>query len=156
MAAIDGRLPVHTIQPMSQYVAQQTEQPRLNATLVTGFAGVALLLAATGVYGVLSYVVSQRTREIGVRLALGARRVDIMRDVAGQGLIVAVAGLVLGLVVAAAAARAIRAVLVNVSPSDVTTFVVVGVLLLAVGALASLIPARRASGIDPIKALRSE
>jgi putative ABC transport system permease protein len=156
VAAIDGRLPVHTIQPMSQYVAQQTEQPRLNATLLTGFAVVALLLAATGVYGVLSYVVSQRTREIGVRLALGARRVDILREVAGQGLIVALAGLVLGLVVAAVAARAIRAVLVSVSPSDATTFVAVGVLLIAVGALASLIPARRASGIDPLVALRSE
>ena len=156
VAGIDGRLPIHTIQPMTQYISQQTEQPRLNATLVTGFALVALLLAATGVYGVLSYIVSQRTREIGVRLALGARRLDILRQVTGQGLIVSLSGLVAGLVVAAVAARAIGAVLVGVSPSDATTFLAVASLLVVVGALASFIPARRASGVDPLKALRTD
>ena len=156
VAAIDPRLPVYAVQTLSAYVGEHTEQPRLAATLVAGFAAVALLLAATGLYGVLSFVVSQRTREIGVRLALGAPRSGILRDVVTRGLIVAAAGLIVGLGAAAASARLVRALLVDVSPTDAATFATVAALLLVVSALASAIPARRASSADPLTALRMD
>jgi putative ABC transport system permease protein len=152
---IDPRLPVFGVQTMSDFVGQRTEQPRLSAMLVGGFAIVALLLAATGVYGVLSYLVSRRTSEIGLRLALGARRTDILRQVVGQGLTVAAIGLAMGLIGAAIAARAIASVLIGVSPRDVSTFAAVAALLLVVAIAASFFPARRASGVDPLEALRT-
>ena len=156
VAAIDPRLPVYAVQTLSTYVGEHTEQPRLAATVVAGFAAVALLLAATGLYGVLSFVVSQRTREIGVRLALGAPRSGILRDVVTRGLIVAAVGLTVGLGAAAASARLVRALLVDVSPTDAATFATVAALLLVVSALASAIPARRASSADPLAALRMD
>jgi len=152
---IDPRLPVFGVQTMNDFIGQRTEQPRLSAMLVGGFAIVALLLAATGVYGVLSYLVSRRTSEIGVRLALGASRADILKQVVGQGLTVALIGLALGLAGAALAARAIASILIGVSPRDVTTFAGVAVLLLLVAVAASFFPARRASSVDPLQALRS-
>ena len=154
--ALDPGIPVYSVQTMKGYVGQRLEQPRLSATLVGGFAGVALLLAAVGLYGVLSYLVSLRTREIGVRLALGAGRATILRQVVGQGLSIALIGLAVGLAAAAAATRYLQSVLFDVSTTDVTTFAAAAGVLAAVAIVASAVPARRASGVDPLVALRAD
>jgi putative ABC transport system permease protein len=156
VVGIDPSIPVYGIQPMRFYVAQATEQPRLSAMLVTGFAALALVLAAVGVYGVLAYLVSQRTREIGVRVALGARRVDIVRHIVVQGLILAVVGLAIGLAGAAALANLLGTLLYEVSPRDGATFATTALVLAIVATVASVIPARRASSVDPLIALRAE
>jgi putative ABC transport system permease protein len=156
VVGIDSNVPVYGIQPMRFYVAQATEQPRLSAMLVSGFAALALVLAAVGVYGVLAYLVSQRTREIGVRVALGARRLDIVRNIVVQGLILTAAGLVIGLSGAAALASLVGALLYEVSPRDGATFAATALVLAIVATAASVIPARRASSVDPLVALRSE
>ncbi len=156
VAAVDARVPVFGVQPMTQYIGQQTEQPRLSALLMTGFGVLAALVATIGLYGVLAYIVSQRTREIGVRLALGARRTDIVRQVVRSGLILAIVGLVVGLGTAIGAVRWIATLLYQVSPTDGTTFVWVAAGLLVTALLASLLPARRASRVDPLVALRSD
>jgi putative ABC transport system permease protein len=156
VAAIDPTIPVYGVQPLRALVAQSTEQPRLSAMLVTAFAGLALLLAAVGVYGVLAYVVSQRTREIGVRVALGARGQDIVRQIVLQGLVLAAAGVAVGLAGAAALASLVGTLLYEVSPRDATSFAGTAALLVVVAAIASVIPARRAASVDPLVALRSE
>ncbi|HXT69000.1 MAG TPA: ABC transporter permease [Vicinamibacterales bacterium] len=156
VAAIDPRIPVYSVQAMDTYVGQTTEQPRLSAALVTMFAAVALMLSAVGLYGVLSYLVSLRTREIGVRLALGAKRSQIVRQVIGQGLGIAVAGLVAGVGAALAATQLLKAMLFNVSPTDVSTFATVIGVLAVVAVIASAVPARRASGVDPLSALKAD
>ena len=156
VAGIDPGLPVYGVQTMAGYVAQATEQQRLSAILVSAFAGLALVLAAVGVYGVLAYLVSQRTREIGVRVALGARRGDIVRQIVSQGAILTAVGLVIGLLGAAALGSLVRTLLYEVSPRDVTTFAASALVLAVVATAASLIPARRASGVDPLVALRTE
>ena len=124
------------------------------AALVAAFAAVALFLAALGIYGVLSYSVSQRTREIGVRMALGARAGSVIALVVGQGLRLAALGAALGLVGALVLSRALRSFLYEVSASDPVTYLGVAAVLLAVGLLACLLPARRAARIDPLIALR--
>ena len=156
VAAIDGQLPVHNVQALRELVGRQIEQPRLSATLVFAFAAIALLLATLGVYGVLSYLVVQRTREIGVRLALGARRVQIIGQIVRQGLVLAGIGLAFGLAAAVGAGRWLSASLVDVSSTDGVTFAVVAVVLVVAALAASLIPARRASAVDPLSALRTE
>jgi putative ABC transport system permease protein len=153
---IDPGVPVYGVQTMEAVVSQATEQQRLSAMLVSAFAGLALLLAGVGVYGVLAYVVSQRTREIGVRVALGARRSDILRHIVSQGLILTVGGLGIGLAGAAVLANFVRALLYGVSPRDVTTLAATAVVLGVIALIASLIPARRASSVDPLTALRAE
>jgi ABC-type antimicrobial peptide transport system permease subunit len=114
----------------------------------------ALLLSAVGIYGVMAYSVSQRRREIGVRVALGAARRDITRMVVGQGLRITAFGLVVGLALALGAGRMMRSLLLGVSPSDPLTFAAVAALLLLVAVLACLVPARRAAGVDPVRAVR--
>ena len=156
VAAIDPTIPVYGVQAMRTLVSQATEQPRLSAMLVSTFAGVALLLAAVGVYGVLAYVVSQRTREIGVRVALGARGRDIVTQIVSQGLLLTAIGLAVGLAAAAALASVVGTLLYDVSPRDVATFVWTAAVLAGVATIASVIPARRASSVDPLVALRSE
>jgi putative ABC transport system permease protein len=156
VVAIDSSVPVYGVQTMETYVSQATEQPRLSAMLVSAFAVLALVLAAVGVYGVLAYVVSQRTREIGVRVALGARRSDILRHVVSQGLVLTGAGLAIGLAGAAALANLVRTLLYQVSPRDAGTFLTTAVVLSVIAVVASLIPARRASSVDPLTALRGE
>jgi putative ABC transport system permease protein len=156
VVAIDSSVPVYGVQTMETYVSQATEQPRLSAMLVSAFAVLALVLAAVGVYGVLAHVVSQRTREIGVRMALGARRGDILRHVVSQGLVLTGAGLAIGLAGAAALANLVRTLLYQVSPRDAGTFATTAVVLGVIAVVASLIPARRASSVDPLTALRSE
>jgi putative ABC transport system permease protein len=120
------------------------------------FAGVALVLASIGVYGVLSYSVAQRTQEIGVRVALGAGRARILRLVIGQGMKLALIGVVLGLFGSLGAGLYVRSVLYNVTPTDPVIFSSVSLFLMVVAALASYVPARRATAVDPLVALRNE
>ena len=123
---------------------------------MAGFAGAALLIAALGVYGMLSYSVSSRLREIGVRLALGADPSRMVRFVLGEGLRLAIAGVAIGLTAALAAARVTRSLVVDVSPTDPRLLAVVAIVMLTVAAIAALVPARRASAVDPMVVLRQE
>ena len=154
VSGVDSRVPVYGVQPMSDYLGQQVEQPRLSALLMVGFAGLAALVATVGLYGVHAYLVSQRTREIGVRLALGARRADIVRQIVRAGLLLACIGLVVGLGASVLATDWIESLLYQVSPTDTPTFIAVGIGLLIVALVASLVPARRAAKVDPLVALR--
>ena len=124
--------------------------------LLTAFAASAFLLAALGLYGVVTYVAGARSHELGVRVALGARRVDLLRLVVGDGMRLAVGGLVVGIAGALAVARLLRSHLYGVGASDPLTFGVVAVGLLAVAFVASYLPARRAARVDPVNALRAE
>jgi putative ABC transport system permease protein len=128
--------------------------PRMGATLLGIFALLALLLASIGLYGVMAYTVTQRTRELGIRLALGARQQDVRNMVVRQGLMLAAAGVVIGLGIAFALARLVTNLLYGVSGTDSVTFAVIPVVLLVVAGLATYIPAWRASRVDPVVALR--
>jgi ABC-type antimicrobial peptide transport system permease subunit len=129
---------------------------RFTARLTAGFAVLALLLSVIGVYGVMSYVVAQRTREIGIRMALGAARGEVVRLVLGRGLRIVAAGTALGLIAAYAGARAIERQLYGVAATDLVTFVSVPLVLIVVAAVACLVPARRAARVDPAIALSAE
>jgi putative ABC transport system permease protein len=153
---LDANLPLARVTTLEQLMSDSIARPRFNMTLLIVFAGVGLLLAAVGIYGVISYSVAQRTHEIGVRLALGASRSDVLKLVLWQGLKLAGGGVLLGAVGAAALAQLMKALLFNVSASDPLTFVGVAVLLVAVAALACYVPARRATKVDPMIALRYE
>ena len=141
---------------MEQIVSASVASRRLSMALLAGFAVVALALAAVGLYGVMSYVVTQRTHEIGVRMALGARAASVLRLVLGQGMRLALLGTAMGATVAFLGARLLGDFLYRVSAFDPVTYLVVTALLLAVGALACFVPARRASRVDPMTALRYE
>jgi putative ABC transport system permease protein len=154
--AADPALPVFEELPMEQVRRVSFWQYGLFSGMFGIFGGIALLLAAIGVYGVISYGVAQRTHEIGVRVALGAERRDVLRMVVGQGVRLAAIGIVVGVAGAAAVTRVITSYLVEVSPTDPLSFAAVSVFLTAVAVIASLVPARRASGVDPINALRAE
>ena len=152
--SIDKDQPVSDVRTMEQWMAKSLAQTRFSSMLLAVFAGVALLLAAIGIYGVMSYTVSQRTSEIGIRLALGADERAIMRLIVGNGLRLAVLGLGIGVVLALALSRSITAQLYQTSGADPATFAGVVAVLGAVAVLASYIPARRASHIPPVEALR--
>jgi putative ABC transport system permease protein len=154
LAAIDPDIPVYGVQTMTQYLAQNVEQPRLSVLLLGGLGMLALLLAVVGIYGVISYSVAQRTQEIGVRMALGATRGDVMRLVVGRAMILVMTGIVLGIGAGLATASVVRTMVFQVSERDPWTFAAIAALLAAVGLVASLVPARRASAVDPIVALR--
>ena len=156
VAALDADVPVFSVQPMTAYVGQATEQPRLNVTLLMLFAALALALASLGIYGVLSYIVGRRTHEIGIRLALGATRADVLRLVIGQGMALAVAGIAIGIAAAWALTQLLRGLLFGVSPHDPATFAAIAALLAAVAFVASYLPARRATQVDPVETLRAE
>jgi putative ABC transport system permease protein len=153
---IDPELPLTNVRTLDSYVYDNAAQPRLDAMLLVVFAGVALLIAAIGVYGVLAYSVNQRTREIGLRMALGAQPTGVLWWIAGQGMLIAVAGIGVGLAGAIALSRVLAALLYEIEPHDPLTFTAVAVLLSAVALTACLVPARRASRIDPIVALHDE
>ena len=154
--AVDARLGVSDVATMDEVVADSTSDRRLNMLLFVMLGALALALAAVGVYGVVAYSVSQRTHEIGVRIAIGARPNDVVRLMLGEGGRLAIAGVVAGSLLALAAARLIRGLLFEVSATDPLTFVAVAAGLLAVALLASYIPARRATRVDPMIALRGD
>jgi len=151
-----GGLPVAHIRSMDQVTVESTARNRFNMVLLTIFAGLALLLAAIGIYGVMSYAVGQRVHEIGIRMALGARGGDVLSLVLRQGLSLALVGIAIGLMGGVWLTGAMKSLLFGVSPSDPPTFVIVSALLLAVAAAATYIPARRATKVDPIVTLRYE
>lgn len=142
--------------PFDEYLAKPLAQPRLNALLLAAFAAAAVILAAIGLFGVLSTMVGQRTREFGVRLALGATAAGISRMVLRRGMIVAGVGVFAGLLGAMVANRLLSALLFEVSPTDPATLGGIVLVLLAVAAMASLIPARSSTRIDPATALKAE
>lgn len=154
--AVDPDLPVFDVASMEQLVYRSVSAPRFNTALLGVFAALALLLAAVGIYGVMSYAVVQRTHEIGVRVALGAGASDILRQVVRQGMLPAVVGIAAGTAGAWAVARFLSSLLFGVRPTDPVTFAVVPLLLAAVAVVACLLPARRATKVDPVVALRYE
>ncbi len=153
---LDARLPLLSPGSMEQLLDRRLGRPQFYVVLLGLFAGLASVLAAIGIYGVVAYAVTQRTREIGVRVALGARRSEVIGLMLWQGLRPAIVGLLLGLLIAIAAGRYITALLYGVQPHDPLTFVAVTLALLVIVAIASAIPAQRASGIAPAEALRGE
>jgi putative ABC transport system permease protein len=153
---IDPGLPVADVRTMEDVVGTALATPRFTSVLLAIFAALALTLSAVGIYGVLSYLVSRRTREIGIRVAIGARRVDVMRMVLGSGLSLALAGIAGGVVLALAVTRLLAGLLHGVTPADPLTFAGVAALLTAVAIVASTVPAWRASRVDPVLALKSE
>ena len=154
--AVDPDQPVANVRTMDDVLGKEIAPRRIAMTLLMTFAGLALVLASIGIYGVLSYFVAQATPEIGVRLALGARTADVLKLVVGRGMKLALVGLAVGLVAAFLLTRLMTSLLFGVSATDVTTFASVSMLLLAVAFLACYIPARRATKVDPLTALRYE
>jgi putative ABC transport system permease protein len=153
---VDPALPISRMRPLDEIVSRSISQPRFYLLLLTVFAAVALVLAAVGIFGVLSYAVAQRTREIGIRMALGAGERTVLRMVVGQAMILVVAGIAIGAGCALLLSRGLTTMLFSVTATDPATFVSVAAILGAVALVASYIPARRATRVDPIVALRSE
>ena len=156
VAALDPAVPVAEVQSMAGVVAGATAVPRFDLLLLGTFAAAALLLAAVGIYGVMSYAVSRRTREIGIRMALGAGPATVARLIVGQSMAVAAAGIAAGLAVSLALTRLMSSLLYGVGATDPPAFAAALAVLAVVGLLASYRPARRATRIDPLAALRSE
>ena len=153
---IDPLLPVSNVRPLEEVFAESIARPRLTAVAMSVFAAAALLLAALGVYGIVAYSVSQRAREFGIRVALGARPGQIISMVVGQNLRVVALGLGAGLLTAIPATRLLRGLLFQVGPNDPVTFVVIGIMLAAVAIVASYLPARRGTQVDPVVTLKAE
>ena len=153
---IDRDAATSNIRTMNDFLSESIAPRRFSLRLLTIFSVAALLLAVTGIYGTVSYSVRQRTPELGVRLALGAQHAQVFRLILGQGLKVIVLGLSIGLVGAFALSRVIRGLLFNVTPSDPLTFLLVSAVLLVVATIAAIVPARRATRVDPLIALRNE
>jgi putative ABC transport system permease protein len=156
IAAIDAALPIVKVSTIEELVSASIAQPRFNMTLLAALAICAALLAAVGVYGVVTYSVARRTTEIGVRMALGADADTTFRLVVGGAMKVVMIGVVIGLAGAAAAGRSLQGLLFGVPPIDLVTYVTSGVAIIAVGAVAATLPALRAARIDPVGALRAE
>ena len=150
---MDASLPVANVRSMNDVVAAALATPRLTGFLLGAFAAIALALAAVGIYGVLAYLVSQRTQEIGIRLAIGADRSQVLGMVLRQGLSLAAVGIVVGLIGAFALTRLMQSLLYEVRPNDPITFVAVAAALLLVALVASFLPARRATRVSPMIAL---
>jgi putative ABC transport system permease protein len=154
--AIDPEQPISRVRSMEDILNDFVAQPRFNMILLGGFAALALILAAVGVYGVMAYSVTQRTHEIGVRMALGAQRADVLRMVLYNAMAIAGIGLAIGVVASLLASRVLGALLFGVSPNDPLTFLGISLLLAIIAAVASYLPAYRATRIDPLIALRYE
>jgi predicted permease len=153
---LDPDQPVADVRPMEEVVDQAVANARFNTLLLGVFAGVAFVLAAVGIYGVISYDVTERTNEIGIRMALGAQPKDVLKLVLGQGARLAVYGIVAGLLGATALTRLMGAMLYGVNPTDALTFAAISILLAIVALAASYLPSRRAMALDPVIALRHE
>jgi len=156
VAELDHNLPVSDVLTMEQLLGKSTLDASFNATLLLGFAVLSLLLAGVGLFGVLSYIVAQRTSEIGIRIALGAQREQVLRDVLFDGMRPALIGLAFGLIASSVVVQLIRAMLYQTQPLDPLVFAAVALALLLVATLACMMPAWRASRLDPIRALRAE
>jgi len=156
VASVDPALPIYDVLTLDDRISDAVARPRFNAALLAAFAGAALLLAAIGVYGVLSYSVSSRKREIGVRLALGADASRVVGLVVGQGLRLAVAGAAIGLAASVVAARLMQGLILDAAAWDARLLAIAAAIMLATAALAALVPARRASEVDPMVVLRME
>ena len=156
VASIDAGLPLANVRPMSEVVAAAAGQPRFTTLVMSSFAAVAFFLAALGLYGILAYGVEQRIREIGVRVALGARKAEIFRLIVGNGMGLALAGVMVGVPAALALTRLMGGVLVGVTNTDPVTYLAVVTLLATSALLASYLPARRATRVDPLVALRTD
>ncbi len=152
----DRLIPITQIRTMADLRAGALQSDRFNVWLLSSFALLALLLAALGIYGVMSYAVTRRTQEIGIRMALGAQRFDVLRLVVKNGLTLSLIGVAIGLVAAFAFTRLMESLLFEVRPTDAMTYAIVSGALLIVALLACYIPARRATKVDPLVALRYE
>jgi ABC-type antimicrobial peptide transport system permease subunit len=154
--ALDPGVPLTSVATIEELIALSLQTPRSLSTLVAGFALVALVLSAVGIYGVMAYYVQQHAKDISIRLALGGRTVDVLRLVVGHGMTVVMGGVAVGLVTAFASTRLMSNLLFGVSAGDATTFLAVSLFLSAVALLACLVPARRAMGLEPAAMLRNE
>jgi predicted permease len=156
VAEVDKSAPVSEVKTMEHIVSEAVTQPRFNLFLLGLFGGIALLLSAAGIYGVTAYSVTQRTHEFGIRMALGAQVGDVLKMILGQGMLLIVAGIVVGLVASFVLTRLLKNLLFGVSVTDPLTFIAISLLLMLVALLACYIPARRATKVDPLVALRYE
>jgi ABC-type antimicrobial peptide transport system permease subunit len=154
--ALDPNIPVANVRPMREVITAALATPRLTGFLLGTFAAIALTLAAVGIYGVLSYLVARRTHEIGIRLAVGADRSQVLGMILRQGLTLAGAGIIGGIAAALLLTRLMQSLLYQVRPADPVTFVTVSAALVGIAALASAIPAYRATRVSPLIALRTE
>jgi putative ABC transport system permease protein len=156
VSELDRDLPLSSVMPMQARVASATSRTRFSAELLGVFAGLAALLAGIGIYGVISYSVAARTREIGIRMALGARAGTVLRSVAIEGVGLAALGVALGIPAALAATRVLSTMLFEVKPGDPSTLAAISALLVIIAFAATLVPALRAARVDPMEALRHE
>jgi putative ABC transport system permease protein len=156
VAEVDRNLPIFNIRTLDEYVAEQLWQPRQTMTLLAMFGAIAVVLAMIGVYGLMAYAIRQRTHEIGIRMALGASRRDVLRLVIAQGLLLVALGVAIGIAGSFALTRLLGTLLWGVTPTDPLTYVVVIMTLVTVAMLACYLPARRALFIEPMIALRHE
>jgi len=154
--ALDRDLPVSDLQTMEQVIVDSVAPQRFNTILLGSFAAVALVLACVGIYGVMAYLVTQRTQEIGIRMALGAQQRDVFQSVVGQAMILVLIGLAIGLVAALCLTRLLSSLLYGIGATDPVTYMIVSFVLMGVAFLASVIPGYRASRVDPMVALRCE
>jgi ABC-type antimicrobial peptide transport system permease subunit len=156
VAAIDRRVPLFAVKTMDQHKTYALWAPNMASTFSLAFGVVAILLSAVGLYSVMAYVVSQRTREVGIRMALGANRSDVLKMITRQGMKLAAVGVGIGFLLALGLAKLVSSLLIGISGYDVTTFVLVPALLVLVALVACYLPARRATKVDPLVALRYE